>query len=87
MQPVTIYTKAFCPYCSRALRLLRDKGAEVTEIDAGFSPSKKAEMIERSGGGRTFPQIFIGDTHVGGCDDLLALDGAGKLDPLLAGRG
>lgn len=83
MRKVTIYTKLFCPYCSRALALLTAKGAEIEEISAGFDPDKRAEMIARSGGGRTYPQIFIGDKHVGGCDDLMALDRAGKLDPLL----
>ena len=84
MKPVTIYTKAMCPYCHRALKLLADKGAPITEIKAGFDREKKAEMIQRSGGGRTFPQIFIGEEHVGGCDDLMALERAGKLDPMLA---
>jgi glutaredoxin 3 len=83
MQPVTIYTKPFCPYCTRALSLLAKKGAKVTEIEAGFDPALRREMIERSGGGRTYPQIFIGETHIGGCDDMFALDRAGKLDPLL----
>ncbi|MBI1186193.1 MAG: glutaredoxin 3 [Alphaproteobacteria bacterium] len=83
--PVTIYTRAFCPYCTRALGLLKTKGAAVTEIDATFSPGAKAEMIQRANGARTFPQIFIGDHHVGGCDELHALDRAGRLDPLLAG--
>ena len=84
MKPVTIYTKAMCPYCSRALRLLSDKGAEITEIKAGFDADKKTEMIQRSGGGRTFPQIFVGDEHVGGCDDLMKLERDGKLDAMLA---
>ncbi|MGE0829173.1 MAG: glutaredoxin 3 [Hyphomonadaceae bacterium] len=85
MQPVTVYTRAFCPYCSRALALLKRKGAEVTEIDATFDPEKRREMIRRAQGGATFPQIFIGETHVGGCDDLHELDARGGLDPLLAG--
>lgn len=85
MQNVTVYTKAFCPFCSRALRLLRDKGAPITEIDATFDAAAKSEMIARSGGRRTFPQIFVGDAHVGGCDDLMALDARGGLDPLLNG--
>jgi glutaredoxin 3 len=85
MRPVTIYTRAFCGYCSRALALLESKGAQVTEIDVGFDPDKRAEMTQRTHGRRTFPQIFIGDTHVGGCDDLHALERAGKLEPLLAG--
>ena len=84
MAAVTIYTKAFCPYCSRAMKLLREKGADITEIEAGFDPARKKEMVERANGGRTFPQIFIGDVHVGGCDDLYALEAKGGVDPLLA---
>lgn len=84
MRPVTVYTRAFCPYCVRALNLLKRKGAPVTEIDATFDPGKKHEMVERSGRW-TFPQIFVGETHVGGCDDLHALEREGSLDPLLAG--
>lgn len=85
MKPVTIYTKPFCPYCSRALALLDSKGVEYTEIDdASFDPAKRQEMRERSGGRNTFPQIFIGEEHVGGCDDLMALESAGKLDATLA---
>ena len=83
MRPVTVYTRAFCPYCSRAVSLLRRKGAVVTEIDAAC-PEKRQEMIQRSGRW-TFPQIFVGDTHVGGCDDLHALEQRGGLDPLLTG--
>ena len=85
MAKVTIYTKMMCPYCSRALNLLTKKGAEVVEIDAGFNRDLTAEMVQRSGGRRTYPQIFVGDVHVGGCDDLYALDERGGLDPLLAG--
>ena len=85
MQPVTIYTRAFCGYCTRALKLLESKGVKVHEIDIGFDPEKREEMVQRTNGRRTFPQIFIGDTHVGGCDDLQALERAGKLEPLLAG--
>ena len=84
MPKVTIYTRQFCPYCSRALSLLKDKKVDLTEIDAGMDAGKKAEMVQRSGGGRTFPQIFIGDAHIGGCDDMMALERAGKLDALLA---
>ena len=83
MPAVTIYTRAFCPYCSRALSLLKSKGADFTEIDAGMDPDKKAEMVQRANGARTFPQIFIGDKHVGGCDEMMALERAGKLDPML----
>jgi len=84
MPAVTVYTRSCCPYCSRALDLLQRKGAAVTEIDATGDPEKRQEMIQRSGR-FTFPQIFIGDTHVGGCDDLHALDRRGALDPMLAG--
>ena len=83
MRPVTVYTRAYCPYCTRALALLERKGVAVTEIDASC-PQKRQEMIERSGRW-TFPQIFVGETHVGGCDDLHALEQRGGLDPLLAG--
>ncbi len=84
MAKVTIYTKMMCPFCTRAMSVLKKKGADIDEIQAGFDSEKKEEMIQRSNGGRTFPQIFIGDEHIGGCDDLLALDRAGKLDAKLA---
>ena len=84
MAKVTIYTRAFCPYCSRALQLLSRKGADFTEIDAGMDAEKRAEMISKSGGGRTYPQIFVGDIHIGGFDDMNALDKRGELDKLLA---
>jgi glutaredoxin 3 len=84
MAKVTIYTRQFCPYCTRAVALLKDKKADFTEIDAGMDAAKREEMIQRSNGGKTFPQIFVGNTHIGGCDDMMALDRAGKLDPLLA---
>ena len=83
MAKVVIYTKPYCPYCVRALALLERKGADVEEIEAAFDPAKKAEMVQRSGGRMTFPQIFIGDRHIGGCDDMVALEREGKLDPLL----
>ena len=82
MTSVEIYTRPFCGFCARALGLLREKGADFTEIEAGFDPDKRREMIDRSGRS-TFPQIFIGGVHVGGCDELVALDQAGRLDPLL----
>ena len=85
MAKVEIYTKAFCPYCTRAMRLLADKGVTPDEIDITMDRTKRAEMIERAGGRTTAPQIFIDATHVGGSDDLAALDRAGKLDPMLAG--
>ena len=84
MAQVTIYTKPFCPFCIRAVSLLEKKGVAFDEISAAFDAGKKAEMMERSGGRATYPQIFIGDTHVGGCDEMMALEQAGKLDPLLA---
>jgi glutaredoxin 3 len=77
-----IYTRPFCGFCSRALGLLSEKGVPFTEIEAGFDPEKRKEMIQRSGRG-TFPQIFVGDLHIGGCDELVALDRAGKFDALL----
>lgn len=84
MKPVTVYIKPGCPYCSRAMRLLVSKKADVTEIVASRDPSIKAEMVQRSGGKTTFPQIFIGEQHIGGSDDLAALERQGKLDALLA---
>ncbi len=85
MKSVDIYTTPICGFCHAAKRLLTQKGVAFNEIDVMRAPDKKAEMIQRANGGRTVPQIFIGETHVGGCDDLHALDQAGKLDPLLAG--
>lgn len=82
--PVTIYTRLYCPYCVRAVDLLEKKGIAFTEIDAGADPDKRREMIQRSGR-TTFPQIFVGDRHIGGCDDLFVLDREGKFDPLVAG--
>ncbi len=84
MADVTIYTTATCPYCHRAKQLLSRKGVAYREIDVGRDPNLRDEMMERANGGYTVPQIFIGETHVGGCDDLHALDRAGRLDPLLA---
>ncbi|MEO1028280.1 MAG: glutaredoxin 3 [Pseudomonadota bacterium] len=84
MAKVTIYTRDFCPYCSRAVSLLKRKKVDFKEINAGMNAKKKQEMIQRSNGGRTFPQIFVGDRHIGGCDEMMALERSGKLDPLLA---
>ena len=82
---VEIYTRPFCPYCSRALALLQKKGVDYAEIDDAYADrAKKQAMVERAGGGSTFPQIFIDGRHVGGCDDLMALERKGELDPLLA---
>ena len=82
MPHVTIYTTANCPYCAMAKRLLAGKGIAYEEIDVGGNPERRALMEERSGR-QTVPQIWIGERHVGGCDDLQALDAAGRLDPLL----
>jgi glutaredoxin 3 len=81
---ILVYSTPFCGYCSAAKRLLTTKGVEFTEIDVMFDHERKQEMIERSGGRRTVPQIFIDGRHIGGFDDLSALDKAGELDPLLA---
>ncbi len=86
MQDVTVYTRPMCPFCVRALALLQKKGAKVTEVSAAFDRQKRDEMLARSNGKTTYPQIFIGDIHVGGCDELMALDRAGKLDSLLDGK-
>lgn len=83
MVPVTIYTRDGCGYCTRAKSLLTSKGVDFTEYNASEKPEYRQEMMTKSGG-TTFPQIFIGDKHVGGCDDLHALDRAGKLDEMLA---
>lgn len=83
MAKVTIYTRGFCPFCSRAVSLLKKKNADFDEINAGMDADKRAEMIQRSNGGRTFPQIFIGDRHIGGCDEMMALERQGQLDALL----
>lgn len=85
MQPIEIYTSPLCGFCHAAKRLLSAKGVSFTEIDLAREPNRRAEMQSRSQGGRTVPQIFIGDVHVGGCDDLYALDRSGKLDALLKG--
>jgi glutaredoxin 3 len=84
MPEILIYTTDYCPYCVRAKALLQKKGAKFEEIDAA-DDAVRAEMITKAGGKRTVPQIFIGGQHVGGCDDLYALDSAGKLDGLLNG--
>ena len=84
MKPVEIYTSPLCGYCHAAKRLLTQKGVAFTEYDVSRDNDLRVTMMQRSNGGRTVPQIFVGETHVGGCDDLYALDDAGKLDPLLA---
>jgi len=83
MASVTIYTRDFCGYCARAKALLQSKNVNFTEYNATENPQYRSEMMDKSGR-NTFPQIFIGEQHVGGCDDLHALDRDGKLDPLLA---
>ncbi|PIE82146.1 MAG: glutaredoxin 3 [Cardiobacteriales bacterium] len=84
MQPVELYIKPTCPYCQRAISLLDSKGAHYTLINLLQQPQKRDEMIERANGRTTVPQIFIGETHVGGFDDLNALEESGELDKLLA---
>ncbi|QRM53413.1 glutaredoxin 3 [Sinorhizobium sp. BG8] len=84
MAPVVIYTRQFCGYCSAAKKLLENKGVPFEEHDATHSQELRQEMIRKANGRSTFPQIFIGEEHIGGCDDLHALDREGKLDPLLA---
>jgi glutaredoxin 3 len=79
---VELYTTSWCPYCSRARALLQSKGVTIEDIDVEARPEARAEMVARSGR-HTVPQIFINQAHIGGCDDLVALDAAGKLDPLL----
>lgn len=83
MQEVTIYSTPICPYCIAAKRLLAAKGVEYTDIDVMADPERRAEMMQKASGRHTVPQIFIGDIHVGGSDDLHALERAGKLDALL----
>ena len=84
MPPVEIYTTRFCPYCSAAKALLKRKGVGYSEVDVSSDFERREEMIQRANGRMTVPQIFIGTAHVGGSDELHALDRAGKLDPLLA---
>jgi glutaredoxin 3 len=81
---VVLYTKPGCPYCTAAKSLLQKKGVEFTDIVASNDPEKKAEMVQKSGGRTTFPQIFVDGKHIGGSDDIHALDARGGLDPLLA---
>jgi glutaredoxin 3 len=84
MPAVTVYTTMFCPYCHAAKRLLQKKGVEYTEIDVSMNSARREEMTRLAGGRRTVPQIFIGSHHVGGSDDLHALEARGELDALLA---
>ena len=85
MAQIKIYTSMWCPYCTMAKRLLKGKGVEFEEIDVTMNAHERANMVDLAGGRTSVPQIFIGETHVGGCDELHALDAEGKLDPLLAG--
>ncbi|PHQ99348.1 MAG: glutaredoxin 3 [Marinosulfonomonas sp.] len=85
MQTVEIYTSPFCGFCVAAKRLLKSKGVEFTEYNVAMNATKRQEMMSRANGGHTVPQIFIGENHVGGCDELHALERAGKLDMMLAG--
>jgi glutaredoxin 3 len=84
MPKIEVYTKFLCPYCTRAMTLLSKKGVSFEEVDISMGGPKRTEMVERSGGRVTVPQIFIDGQHIGGSDDLAALDRAGKLDPLLS---
>ncbi|MCG7536228.1 glutaredoxin 3 [Pseudoalteromonas sp. OOF1S-7] len=83
MSQVVIYTKDYCPYCHRAKALLDSKGVTYTEYDIGVQPELREEMINKANGGYTVPQIFIKEQHIGGCDDMMALESQGKLDALL----
>lgn len=85
MANITIYSTPFCPYCAMAKRLLTSKGADYEDINLFTQPGRRTEMLQRANGRHTVPQIFIDETHVGGFDDLQALDQAGKLDPMLSG--
>ena len=84
MSKVEIYTKGYCPYCHRAKALLQQKGVEYTEFAVDAEPALRDEMIQRANGGYTVPQIFINGQHIGGCDDMMALEKSGKLDALLS---
>ena len=84
MPPVVVYTTPFCSYCVSAKALLRRKGVAFTEVNVAGTPERRAEMVNRAHGRATVPQIFVGATHVGGCDELYELDETGNLDPLLA---
>jgi glutaredoxin 3 len=84
MAHVEIYTKSTCGFCHMAKRLLQSKGISFAEVDILVQPDRRAEMIQRANGGSTVPQIFVDDAHIGGCDDLMALERGGKLDALLA---
>ena len=84
MKTIEIYTSPRCGYCHAAKRLLAQKGISFSEIDLSRDPPRRSDMLDRARGRYTVPQIFVGDTHIGGCDELYALDRSGRLDPLLA---
>ncbi|KTF12377.1 glutaredoxin 3 [Pseudoalteromonas sp. H105] len=84
MSNVVLYTKAYCPFCQRALALLESKGVAFKNIDIGVQPELRAEMIKKAGGASTVPQIFINDEHIGGCDDMMDIEAQGKLDAKLS---
>lgn len=84
MSNVVLYTKAYCPFCQRALALLESKGVAFKNIDIGVQPELRAEMIKKAGGASTVPQIFINDEHIGGCDDIMAIEAQGRLDAKLS---
>lgn len=84
MPPIVVYVRSWCPWCRRAKQLLESKGADYEEIDIESGPGLEREMVQKAGGRTTVPQVFIGERHIGGYDDLDALDRAGGLDPLLA---
>ena len=84
MSQVTIYTKPYCPYCIRAVSLLEKKGIDFTEVEAAFDPEKRAEMVRKSGGRVTFPQIFVGDRNIGDSDFLMSREREGRLEEVLA---
>ncbi|RLQ88577.1 glutaredoxin 3 [Notoacmeibacter ruber] len=86
MPQIDIYTRQFCGYSTRAVRLLKSKGVAFEEIDVTEHPERRSEMIQRAGGASTYPQVFVGDRHLGGSDDIHALDRQGKLDPILKGE-
>lgn len=86
MPKIEVYSSLFCPFCYRAKKLLKQKDQDFEEIDVMAAPARKREMIERAGGRTSVPQIFIDGRHVGGCDELYALEAEGRLDPMLQGR-
>lgn len=83
MAKIVVYTTNYCPYCVKAKQLLTKKGVEFTEIDLTHNDAARLDLVKKAGGRKTVPQIFINDQHIGGCDDLYALDAKGELDPLL----